>query len=139
MQEIYIEAGEWPHSVLAHELAHIVAGNVGMGPMRITGKLHGLIPDLALVEGVAVAAAWSSSAPGGITPHQWTRAMLDLAIAPRLHDIVGTGFLGQQKRLAYTYVGSLVRFIADSWIACCLPCPTRAATSIGRSCSTTNC
>jgi tetratricopeptide (TPR) repeat protein len=112
--EIYIEAGEWPHSVLAHELAHIVAGNVGMGPMRITGKLHGLIPDLALVEGVAVAAAWSSSAPGGITPHQWTRAMLDLGIAPRLHDIVGTGFLGQQKRLAYTYVGSLIRYIEDT-------------------------
>ena len=111
--EIYIEAGEWPHSVLAHELAHIVAGNVGMGPMRITGRMFGLIPDLALVEGVAVAAAWSSSAPGGMTPHQWTRAMLDLGIAPRLHDVVGTGFLGQQKRLAYTYVGSLIRYIAD--------------------------
>ena len=111
--EIYIEIGEWPHSVLAHELAHIVAGNIGMGPMRITGKLFGLVPDLALVEGVAVAAAWSSSAPGGITPHQWTRAMVDLNIAPRLHDIVGTGFLGQQKRLAYTYVGSLIRYIAD--------------------------
>jgi tetratricopeptide (TPR) repeat protein len=112
--EIYIEAGEWPHSILAHELAHIVAGNIGMGPMRITGQFFGLVPDLALVEGVAVAAAWSSSAPGGLTPHQWTRAMLDLGIAPRLHDILGTGFLGQQKRLAYTYVGSLVRYIEDT-------------------------
>lgn len=111
--EIYIEAGEWPHSVLAHELAHIVAGNLGIGPMRITGAFFGLVPDLALVEGVAVAAAWSSSAPGGITPHQWTRAMLDLGIAPRLRDVVGTGFLGQQKRLAYTYVGSLIRYIED--------------------------
>lgn len=111
--EIYIEAGEWPHSVLAHELAHIVAGNIGVGPMRITGRFFGLVPDLALIEGVAVAAAWSSSAPGGLTPHQWTRAMLDLGIAPRLHDVVGTGFLGQQKRLAYTYVGSLVRYIED--------------------------
>jgi tetratricopeptide (TPR) repeat protein len=113
-REIYIEAGDWPHSILAHELAHIVVGNVGMGPMRITGKLFGLIPDMALVEGVAVAAAWSSSAPSGLNPHQWTAAMLELGIAPRLHDVVGTGFLGQQKRLAYTYVGSLVRFIADT-------------------------
>lgn len=113
--EIYIEAGEWPHSVLAHELAHVVAGNIGMGPMRITGKVFGLVPDLALIEGVAVAAAWSSSAPGGITPHQWTRAMVDLNIAPKLHDIVGTGFLGQQKRLAYIYVGSLIRYIDDRY------------------------
>ncbi len=113
-REIYIEAGEWPHSVLAHELAHIVAGNVGMGPMRITGMFFGLVPDMALVEGVAVAAAWSSSAPSGLSPHQWTAAMLELGLAPRLHDVLGTGFLGQQKRLAYTYVGSLVRFIADT-------------------------
>jgi len=111
--EIYIEAGEWPHSVMAHEIAHIVAGNVGLGPMRITGALHGLVPDFALIEGVAVAAAWASSAPGGMTPHQWTRAMIDAGIAPRLRDVVGTGFLGQQKRLAYTYVGSLVRYIAS--------------------------
>jgi hypothetical protein len=113
--EIYIEAWEWPHSILAHELAHIVAGNVGIGPMRVTGMLGGLLPDLALVEGVAVAAAWTSSAPAGLSPHQWTAAMLDAGLAPRLADVLGTGFLGQQKRLAYTYVGSLVRFISDSY------------------------
>jgi hypothetical protein len=113
--EIYIEAWEWPHSILAHELAHIVAGNVGIGPMRVTGMLSGLVPDLALVEGVAVAAAWTSSAPAGLSPHQWTAAMIEAGLAPRLRDVLGTGFLGQQKRLAYTYVGSLVRFIADSY------------------------
>lgn len=113
-REIYLQDDAWPHSVLPHEMAHIVAGNTGKGPMHITGKLGGLLPDFALVEGVAVAAAWANSANAGLTPHQWARAMLELGIAPELRNVFGVAFLNQQRRLAYTLSGSLLRYIADT-------------------------
>lgn len=113
-QEIYLQDDVWPHPVMPHELAHIVAGNTARGPMKIAGPLHGLLPDFALIEGVAVAAAWSTSAPSGITPHQWVRAMYELGIAPPLSAVVGGGFLNQQHRLAYMLTGSLLRYVADT-------------------------
>jgi len=113
--EIYLQDDSLPHPVIAHELAHVVAGQVGRGLLRITGPLHGLIPDFALVEGMAVAAAWTSSASAGMTPHQWTRAMLELGLLPRLDELFGAGFLAQQKRLAYTVSGSFLRFVSERY------------------------
>lgn len=113
-REIYLQDDAWPHPILAHEMAHIVLGNVGRGPMHISGKLWGLWPDFALVEGAAVAASWASSTASGMTPHQWTRAMLELKLAPKLSALFGAGFLAQQTRLAYTVSGSLLRYIAQT-------------------------
>jgi tetratricopeptide (TPR) repeat protein len=112
-REIYLQDDAWPHPVMPHELAHIVAGNTGRGPLRISGGWFGLYPDFALIEGVAVAAAWPASSPAGLTPHQWTRAMYELGIAPRLRAVFGSRFLTQQHRLAYMISGSLLRFVAD--------------------------
>jgi hypothetical protein len=111
--EVYLQDDVWPHPVLAHEIAHIVASNVGRGPMRIAGGLGGLVPDFALIEGLAVAAAWANSSAVGLTPHQWTRAMLEEGLLPPIEQLFGTGFLAQQKRLAYTVSGSLLRFVAQ--------------------------
>lgn len=113
-REIYLQDDAWPHPVLAHEMAHIVAGNTGRGPFRVAGPLGGLWPDFALVEGVAVAAAWANSSPSGLTPHQWTRAMIEQNLAPPLSQLFGGGFLQQQRRVAYTLAGSALRFIVET-------------------------
>ena len=111
--EVYLQDDVWPHPVLAHEVAHVVAANVGRGPMRIAGSLGGLFPDFALIEGLAVAAAWTNGSAAGLTPHQWTRAMLEEGLLPPLGELFGAGFLAQQKRLAYTVSGSLLRYVAE--------------------------
>jgi hypothetical protein len=111
--EVYLQDDVWPHPVLAHEIAHVVASNVGRGPLRVAGRLGGLVPDFALIEGLAVAAAWANSSGAGLTPHQWTRALLEEGFLPPLKELFGTGFLAQQKRLAYTVSGSLLRWIAE--------------------------
>jgi len=113
-REIYLQDDVWPHPVMPHELAHILAGNTGRGPFRIAGLLGGWWPDFALIEGVAVAAAWASSSSSGLTPHQWTRAMIEQRIAPALGDVLDGGFLQQQSRVAYTLTGSLLRYVADT-------------------------
>jgi hypothetical protein len=111
--EVYISDQGWPNPVLGHEIVHAVASVTGAGPLRVSGRLWGFWPDPALIEGVAVAAAWQPS--GGLTPHEWSRALLELDLAPHLSELFGASFLGQQKRLAYTASGSLLRFVAERW------------------------
>jgi hypothetical protein len=109
--EVYLQLAAWPHPVLAHEIAHVVAGNLAPGPFRVAASVNGLWPEASLIEGMAVAAAWDAS--DGMTPHQWARAMVDLKLAPSIDDLLGTGFLSQPKERAYTLAGSFLRFIAE--------------------------
>ena len=111
--EVYLQQSGWPHGVLAHEIAHVVAGETGVGPFRIAGSALGLWPNPGLIEGTAVAAAWD--ARSGLTPHQWARAMLELGIAPKLQAVFGASFLGQQPRLAYTVAGSVLRYVMQRY------------------------
>lgn len=111
-REVYVRMSQWPHPVLFHEVAHVVAGNVGRGPFRIAATWGGLIPAPAIIEGVAVAVAWE--ARQGLTPHQWARAMLELDKAPRLASVFGFGFLLQPASRAYITAGSFVRWMMES-------------------------
>ncbi len=111
--EAYVSEPGWPNPVLGHELVHVVARGAGRGPLRVAAANGGLWPDPALIEGVAVAAAWQPQ--GGLTPHQWARAMLDLGMAPRLSALLGAGFLGQERGMAYTLSGSLLRFVDERY------------------------
>jgi len=111
--EIYISQLGWPNPVLGHELVHVVARGAGRGPLRIAGRLGGLWPNPALIEGVAMAAAFTPTA--GLTLHEWAHAMLELEMVPPLSQLFGPGFFGQQERLAYTLSGSLLDFVRQRW------------------------
>jgi len=111
--EVYLQLGGWPHPVLAHEIAHVIAGAAARGPFRVAGRLDGLWPDPAIIEGVAVALAWEER--DGMTPHQWARAMIALDKAPPLRDVIGPSFLGQPAARAYTLTGSFYRWVLDRY------------------------
>jgi hypothetical protein len=112
-REVYLQLGEWPHPVLAHELAHVVAGDVASGPFRVGGQLGGLLPDAGMIEGMAVAMAWGER--DGLTPHEWARAMLALGIAPTIEGTRGLSFLLEPAGRAYTISGSFYRFLFDRY------------------------
>ncbi len=107
--EVYIQQRHWPHPVLGHEIAHVVAGAFGRGPFRIAGAWGGLVPNPLWIEGIAVAAAWE--AVGGMDPHQWARALMELDSLPALNDLLGLRFMTQASRQAYTVAGSLIRYL----------------------------
>jgi len=112
-REVYLQLGEWPHPVLAHELAHVVAGDVASGPFRVGGQLGGFLPDAGMIEGVAVAMAWAER--DGLTPHEWARAMIALGIAPTIEGTRGLSFLLEPAGRAYTISGSFYRFLFDRY------------------------
>ncbi len=110
--EVYLQLGGWPHPVLFHEIVHVVAGNVGRGPFRVSGGIEGLLPSPGIIEGVAVAVAWDERED--LTPHQWARALVEIGHAPSIAETEGLGFLLQPASRAYTASGSFVRWILET-------------------------
>jgi serine/threonine protein kinase len=58
--EVHLQLAGWPHPVLSHEVAHVVAANTARGPFRVGGSLGGWLPNAGLIEGLAVAVAFRS-------------------------------------------------------------------------------
>lgn len=107
--EAHLVREAYPHPVLRHELAHVLAAEMGRGPFRIAGSLGGLLPSPGLIEGLAVAA--SQEARDGLGPDAWSRAMLELGLLPRMQTLLGLGFLGEAPSTAYVASGSFLAFV----------------------------
>ncbi|MFO0659308.1 MAG: tetratricopeptide repeat protein [Polyangiaceae bacterium] len=106
--EVYVQIagfGGYPHPVLRHELAHVIAGGFARGPFKIAGQLGGVLPDPGLIEGIAEAA---SPDDDELTLEQWSKAMLELGLLPSLDRLFGTGFLSMNQSRAYTIAGAFV-------------------------------
>ena len=97
-------------SVVAHELAHVFSAEIADSPHRLS-LARNWLPNMGLIEGLAVAATWES---GRLDPHQWSAAMRQLDIAPDVERLMDpSGFLATHSRTAYTTCGSLVRYLRD--------------------------
>ena len=116
-REIYVQQGGYPHQVLGHEIAHVMAGSFGRGPFRIAGRLFGLVPNPGLIEGIAVAAAPHE---GALSSTEWAKAMKDLKLLPPLSRLFALGFLGESSSVAYTVSGAFVGFIKERFGAAVL-------------------
>lgn len=111
-REVYVQLAGYPHPILGHEIAHVVAGSFGRGPFRIAGSVGGLWPNPGLIEGVAVAASPDDEE---LTDAQWARAMLDLGILPPIQQLFSFGFLGENAAKSYTIAGAFVTWVLDRW------------------------
>jgi thioredoxin-like negative regulator of GroEL len=109
-REIYLQSAGYPHGAVGHELAHVVAGQVGRGPFRIAGTVGGLLPNPGLIEGVAVA---SQAPEGDLRDEEWAKAMRDVEVLPRLDELFTLGFLGKHASTAYTAAGAFVGWVHD--------------------------
>lgn len=102
--EMHLNDEPFPHPVLKHELAHVLASAFGNG-------LYGGSYKMGFHEGLAVAADWED---GRLTAHQWSRAIRILGLSPPMESLTGTfGFWTAAPSRAYTLCGSFVRFLID--------------------------
>ncbi len=109
-EEVYLQLGGYPHPVLGHELAHVIAGSFGRGPFKIAGDAGGLLPNPGLIEGMAVAASPDDE---DLTDAQWARAMMDIGILPDMRSIFSLEFLGGASSKSYTLAGAFITWIGD--------------------------
>jgi len=111
-REVYIQMSGFPHPVLGHEIAHVVAGSFARGPFHVAGGLAGLWPNPGLIEGTA-----ESTSPDDdeLTDAQWARAMLDLGILPPIHELFSIGFMGENASKGYTVAAAFVSWVVDRW------------------------
>jgi len=106
LRQVHTNDAAAPHPILRHELAHAAFADVAPGPFGVPG---GLVPQMALVEGAAVAADWP---PGEFTVHQEARALRELKLLPDLPQIFAPArFYGESGPRAYTAAGSAIRFL----------------------------
>jgi hypothetical protein len=106
-REVYIQLSGYPHPVLGHEIAHVVAGSFARRPFLVAG---GWWPNPGLIEGIAVAASPDDEE---LTDAQWARAMLDLGILPRMRELFSMSFLGESAAKSYTVAGAFVAWMLD--------------------------
>lgn len=111
--EVYVQASAYPHPVIVHELAHVVAGSFGSGPFHVSGPLGGLLPDPGRIEGFAVAAAPDET--DELTEEEWSASMLKLGILPPLSQVFQLDFLSLSASKAYTVAGAFVGFLGDRY------------------------
>ncbi|HVH45526.1 MAG TPA: hypothetical protein VM925_24400 [Labilithrix sp.] len=111
-EEVYLQLGSYPHPVLGHELAHVIAGAAGRGPFRIAGDVGGLLPNPGLIEGIAVAASPDDE---DLTDLQWARAMMQIGILPSMQRVFSLGFLGDASAKSYTLAGAFVSWVGEKW------------------------
>jgi tetratricopeptide (TPR) repeat protein len=107
--EVYVQTDNYPHPVLSHELAHVVAGTFARGPLAVAGPLGGWIMDPGRIEGFAVAAAPPEDTE--YTLLEWTRAVRDLGLLPELRSLFRLSFLGQNSSTGYTVAGAVVDWL----------------------------
>jgi tetratricopeptide (TPR) repeat protein len=103
--EIHLVYDAFPDPVLKHELAHVMASGFGMDILHVS-------PKVGLIEGLAVASDWSRDS---YSPHQWSKALIDMGDAPDIKSIVGFGFWYAPPAKSYTLMGSFSRFLIDQY------------------------
>jgi tetratricopeptide (TPR) repeat protein len=111
-REVYVQRAAYPHPVLGHELAHVVAGTFGRGPFRVAGALWGLAFDPGLVEGVAVAA---SPDDDNLSEAQWVHALLEMDALPPVRDLFSHAFFTMAASKSYVIAGAFVRFVQERY------------------------
>ena len=112
LRQIHTNDSPAPQPILRHELAHALAADFAQGPWGVPGRLRGLLPEMAFIEGFAVAADWP---PGEFTVHEEARALRELGRAPEVAELFRPGlFYAESGARAYTVTGSFVRFLWET-------------------------
>ena len=109
LRQIHTNDAPAPHPILRHELVHALGADLAGGPWRVPG---GLFPQMALIEGIAVAGDWPA---GEFTIHEETGALRELKLMPEVQRLFRPGlFYAESGARAYTTAGSFVRWLWET-------------------------
>ncbi len=109
LRQIHTNDAPAPHPILRHELVHALGADLARSPFGVPGRLHGLLPDMAFIEGIAVAGDWPSNES---TVDEEAAALKKLDKLPDVRALFAPGrFYAEAGPNAYTTAGSFVRYL----------------------------
>lgn len=92
-------------TILVHEFAHVVAAPLGIPILKVS-------PKVGLLEGLATAMQTSQM---NLSPHEWTKAMMDENRFPNLADSLGMlSFWKDNPTRVYLASGSFVQWLIET-------------------------
>ncbi|MEM7588824.1 MAG: hypothetical protein AAF320_01475 [Myxococcota bacterium] len=112
-QHVHMTNGPLPHRTLGHELTHILVGQHAKTLWRIPGR-WGVIPNMGLHEGLAVAATHELLIQHELTLWQQAAAMVQVDLAPALKQLFASGtwgFLQHTPAHSYALTGAALWFL----------------------------
>ena len=115
-KEIYIHHQSFPHQVLRHEIAHVIAGQFGDPLFHVSVQPFLGMPvlfNVGLIEGIAVASDWPDHFTKELTPHQSVKALAELGMLPPIENLMSVGFFSFSPAQSYTVAGSFLRYLYD--------------------------
>ena len=111
--EFAVTAQEFPARTLNHEMSHVTSAAFSDGPLRVPGALGGIWYNPLLVEGFAVAVAWTDYP---LSAHEQARIAVDKGRAPSPGELASPlGFATNNLSVAYRVSGSFVRFCMETY------------------------
>ncbi|RMH44382.1 MAG: hypothetical protein D6689_02505 [Deltaproteobacteria bacterium] len=116
-RQIFVDHRPFPHPVLRHEIAHVVAGSFGDPIFGVSARAVFGLPvrfNAGLIEGAAVAADWPGHR-GDLTPDENVRAMQVLGVEPPVERLLGVGFFAFAPARSYTTAGSFLHYLLDRY------------------------
>jgi hypothetical protein len=111
-REVHVNDSPFPHRVVKHELVHAMAAPFGAPPFGVTAQLFGLLPNPAVIEGLAEA---GDDPIDELTLHEWAAGMREEKMLPSLKALFAFGgFYEVSANRAYTAAGSFMRWLGDT-------------------------
>ncbi|MCX7944092.1 MAG: hypothetical protein N2746_06250 [Deltaproteobacteria bacterium] len=113
LNEIYLTPISITDSKLKHEISHIIVGNLTNSPIKLLGLLGGLIPNMAVIEGIAVALEPDI---GVMTLYEKAAIMQKKGILPSFeHLFSASKFYAKSSSISYSTSGAFIKYLIQTY------------------------
>lgn len=113
LKEIYLTPISVTDSKLCHEISHILVGQLLDSPLNLYGKFRGLIPNMAVIEGISVALEPETNILG---LHEKAAILLKKNKLPSFKHLFNISkFYSISGSISYSTSGSFIKFLIDKY------------------------
>ncbi|MGC9044449.1 MAG: hypothetical protein ACP5KG_11410 [Myxococcota bacterium] len=113
LKEIYLTPISLTDSKLCHEISHILVGQLLDSPLNLYGRFKGLIPNMAVIEGISVALEPETNI---LTLHEKAAILLKKDKLPSFKGLFNVRiFYSLSGGISYSASGSFIKFLIERY------------------------
>ncbi len=113
LREIYLTPVSVTDSKLKHEISHIIIGSLIDSPLGLYGKLNGLIPNMAVVEGISVSLEPETNI---MTLYDKAAVLLKKDKLTSFENLFNAGrFYSKSGSVSYSASGAFIKYLIQKY------------------------